>query len=129
MLPDRLSKGMTSLLPGTDHLATVIEYTVLSDGNFRPGNIYRAVVANKAKLVYEETGDWLEGKSPVPAIVGDVSGLKEQLLLQTEAIRRLKKKRREQGALELNTIEAQAVVEEDGLVRDLIIQRQNMARC
>ena len=60
---------------------------------------------------------------------GTFPGLEEQLLLQTEAIRRLKKNRREQGALELNTIEAQAVVEEDGLVRDLVIQRQNMARC
>ena len=54
MLPDRLSKGITSLLPGQDHLATVIEYTVLPDGNFRPGKICRAVVSNKAKLVYEE---------------------------------------------------------------------------
>ena len=40
----------------------------------------------------------------------------------------LKKNRREQGALELNTVEAEAVVE-NGLVRDLVIQRQNMARC
>ena len=129
MLPDRLSKGITSLLPGPDHLATVIEYTVLSDGNFRPGDIYRAVVSNKAKLVYEEIGDWLEGTSPLPQTVRNVPGLEEQLRLQTNAIRRLKKNRREQGALELNTIEAQAVVEDDGLVRDLVIQRQNMARC
>ena len=129
MLPDRLSKGLTSLLPGHDHKATVIEYTVLSAGNFQPGDIYRAVVSNKAKLVYEEIGDWLEGTSPLPRTVRDVPGLEEQLRLQTEAIRRLKKNRREQGALELNTIEAQAVVEEDGLVRDLVIQRQNMARC
>ena len=129
MLPDRLSKGITSLLPGQDHLATVIEYTVLPDGNFRPGDIYRAVVSNKAKLVYEETGDWLEGKSPLPGIVSQVPGLKDQLLLQAEAIRSLKKNRREQGALELNTIEAEALVDDDGLVRDLVIQRQNMARC
>ena len=129
MLPDRLSKGMTSLLPGQDHLATVIEYTVFSDGNFRPGEIYRAVVSNKAKLIYEETGDWLEGKSPLPGVISQVPGLKDQILLQAEAIRRLKKNRREQGALELNTIEAEAVVDDDGLVRDLVIQRQNMARC
>ena len=129
MLPDRLSKGLTSLLPGQDRRVTVIEYSVLADGNFRPGEIYRALVANKAKLVYEEVGDWLEGTAPVPRTVRDVPGLEEQLRLQTEAIRRLKKNRREQGALELNTIEAQAVVEEDGLVKDLVIQRQNMARC
>ena len=129
MLPDRLSKGITSLLPGQNHIATAIEYTVLPDGNFRPGDIYRAIVSNKAKLIYEEVGDWLEGKTPIPQTVSEVPGLKEQLQLQTDAIKRLKKNRREQGALELNTIEAQAVVEENGLVRDLIIQRQNMARC
>ncbi len=129
MLPDRLSKGLTSLLPGKDRLVTVIEYTVLTDGSFRPGEIYRALVTNKAKLVYEEIGDWLEGTSPIPQSVLDVPGLEEQLLLQAEAIRRLKKNRREQGSLELNTIEAQAVVEENGIVRDLVIQRQNMARC
>jgi len=129
MLPDRLSKGITSLLPGQDRQATVIEYTVLSDGSFRPGEIYRALVSNKAKLVYEEIGDWLEGTSPIPSAVREIPGLEEQLRLQTEAMRRLKKNRREQGALELNTIEAQAVVEDDGIVRDLVIQRQNMARC
>jgi exoribonuclease-2 len=85
-------------------------------------------VSNKAKLVYEEVGNWLEGNSPVPQTVREVSGLEEQIHLQTEAITRLKKNRRAQGALELNTIEAEAVMEE-GTVKDLIIQRQNMARC
>jgi len=128
MLPDKLSKGITSLLPGEDRMVTVIEYTVLADGNFRPGDIYRAIVSNKAKLIYEEIGDWLEEKIPIPQIVSAVPGLKEQLLLQSDAMKRLKKNRREQGALELNTIEAEAVVDE-GLVRDLVIQKQNMARC
>ncbi len=128
MLPDRLSKGITSLLPDQDRIATVIEYTVLPDGTFHPGDIYRAIVSNKAKLIYEEVGDWLEGKSPIPEAVSEVPGLKEQLLLQSDTMKHLKKNRREQGALELNTIEAEAVVEGD-LVRDLVIQRQNMARC
>ena len=110
MLPDKLSKGITSLLPGNDHQATVIEYTVLQDGRFHPGDIYRALVSNKAKLVYEEVGNWLEGNSPIPQTVREVPGLEEQIRLQTEAIQRLKKNRRTQGALELNTIEAEAVM-------------------
>jgi len=128
MLPDKLSKGITSLLPGQDHMAIVIEYVVLSNGDVRHGDIYRAVVSNKAKLIYEEVGDWLEGSSPIPRAVRDIPGLTEQLHLQTEAMQLLKKNRREQGALELNTIEAEAVME-GNLVRDIVIQRQNMARC
>lgn len=128
MLPDRLSRGITSLLPGQDRIAVVIEYMVLPDGSFQPGEVYRALVCNKAKLVYEEVGGWLEGTGPIPKKLQEVPGLEEQLHLQNEASQILRKNRREQGALELDTIEAEAVVEGD-TVRDLIVKRQNLARC
>ena len=127
MLPDRLSKGITSLLPGQDRVAMVIEYAVAPEGNFTPGGIYRALVSNKAKLVYENVGDWLEGTGPVPSAVRDVPGLEEQILLQAETTRCLRRYRFAQGALDLDTIEAQPIVE-SGLVRDLVVQRQNLAR-
>jgi VacB/RNase II family 3'-5' exoribonuclease len=127
MLPDRLSKGISSLLPGRDHAAVVIEYTVLPDGDVRHGDIYRALVRNKAKLVYEEVGDWLEGAGPQPRTVMEVPGMEEQVRLQMEAARRLRAFRMSRGALDLETLEAQPVVEE-GLVKALVIQRQNAAR-
>jgi len=127
MLPDRLSKGITSLLPGKDRKAIVIEYSVYPDGSFRPGGIYRALVSNKAKLVYEEVGSWLEGTGPVPESVGNVSGLREQILLQHETAQRLRHHRAQQGALDLETIEAEPVVEH-GEVRDLVLQKKNPAR-
>jgi VacB/RNase II family 3'-5' exoribonuclease len=127
MLPDKLSKGISSLLPGQDHLAVVIEYTVLENGDVLPGEIYRAVVSNKAKLIYEEAGDWLEGRGGIPEIIRDVPGLKEQIQLQNEVAQRLKTYRTEQGALDLETIEANAIVEGD-TVKDLVVQKKNMAR-
>jgi VacB/RNase II family 3'-5' exoribonuclease len=128
MLPDKLSRGITSLLPGHERMAIVIEYTVLPDGSVRHGDLYKAIVLNKAKLIYEEIGTWLEGKNPVPPAVNGVPGLEEQLRLQNEASKVLRGHRREQGALELNTIEANPVVEGDE-VKDLVIQKQNLARC
>jgi VacB/RNase II family 3'-5' exoribonuclease len=127
LFPDKLSRGITSLLPEQDRMAVVVEYSVLPEGSTRPGDVHRALVRNKAKLVYEETGDWLEGHGPTPRLVENVRGLKEQLLLQAEAMRRLKNRRIENGALDLDTLEAQAVLEE-GLVKDLVVQNQNMAR-
>jgi VacB/RNase II family 3'-5' exoribonuclease len=127
MLPDELSKGISSLLPGGDKRAMVIEYTVFPDGTVRHGDIYRAVVRNHAKLVYEQVGDWLEGTGPVPDTVMTMPGLKEQIFLQSEVTRRLRKRRMEQGALDLETLEAEAVME-NGKVRELVVQRQNMAR-
>jgi exoribonuclease-2 len=128
MLPDKLSRGITSLLPGHERMAIVIEYSVLTDGSIQPGDLYKAIVLNKAKLIYEEIGDWLEESSPVPQAVRNVPGLEQQLILQNEASKILRKHRREQGALELNTIEANPVVEGDE-VKDLVVQKQNMARC
>jgi exoribonuclease-2 len=128
MLPDPLSKGVSSLLPDGDRMTVVMEYAVLSDGSVRPGDLYPARVRNHAKLVYEEVGAWLEGTGEIPALVRDTPGLEDQLRLQLEAMRRLRKRRHEQGALELDTVEAEPLVE-DGVVRDLVVQRQNLARC
>lgn len=127
MLPDKLSKGISSLLPNQDCRAVIIEYTVLANGDVRHGNLYRGLVANKAKLIYEEVGDWLEGSGPIPRLIHDVKGLEAQVKLQHEAALRLKEFRTQQGALELETIEAEPVVE-GGMVKDLIVQKKNQAR-
>jgi exoribonuclease-2 len=126
LFPDRLSKGITSLLPGQDRMAIVVEYAVLPNGDFRPGEAYRALVNNKAKLVYEVIGDWFEGVTPVPQVVLDVAGLEAQLRLQLEASMRLKRYRMEQGALELDTLEPKVVVEE-GKVCRLVAPKKNPA--
>jgi len=127
MLPDRLSKDITSLLPDRDRLALVAEYTVLQDGICRPGEVYRALVRNKAKLVYEQVGEWLEGNGPAPSLVQDLPGLADQLSLQMETALRMRKERMDEGALDLETIEPQPVVVGES-VRDLVLLRQNMAR-
>ena len=126
LFPDRFSHGLTSLLPGGDRRAIVVEYAVLPDGSFRPGDVYRAQVLNKAKLVYEEVGDWLEGLGPIPPGVRDVPGLEAQIRLQVEASRRLKHYRMEQGALELDTLEPRTVMEGD-TVREVVVPRKNLA--
>ena len=79
MLPLKLSAGITSLLPGKDCLAMVVDYWVLPDGEIRYGTVSRALVENKAKLVYEQVGAWLEGKVPVPENVSIIPGLPDQV--------------------------------------------------
>ncbi|MDO8340186.1 MAG: RNB domain-containing ribonuclease [Candidatus Burarchaeum sp.] len=127
MLPDRLSKNLSSLAPEQDRLAMVVEFSVLRKGNVRPGKIYRALVRNKAKLVYEQVGAWLEGKAPMPHAITETPELKEQLLLQDEAALRLGKYRAEQGALELETLEARAVVDHEKVL-DLVVIEDDRAK-
>lgn len=131
MLPRELSENITSLLPDKDRLAVVIELVVETDGSVSRYDVYRALVRNKYKLVYENVGAWLEAKqsgvdhahlpqTPPAAIM-------EQLTLQREAARRLKDERLRAGALELDTIEARPVMQ-DGKVVDLTVTRKNLAR-
>ena len=127
MLPERLSTDLTSLQAKQDRPAIVVEFAVLADGNIQRGNVYRALVCNKAKLAYQEIGDWLEGKGSLSSRLSQITGLEEQLRLQDEAAERLKSFRMKQGALELDTIEANLVVQE-GTVTALEVPRHNRAR-
>lgn len=127
MLPERLSTDLSSLRPGEERQAVVIEFTVLKDGSIRQGPVFLAMVVNKAKLVYEEVGAWLEDRGPVPALIAEIPGLEEQVRLQDEAAERLKSFRMEQGALELESLETRAV-KEDGQVVALVLPQETRAQ-
>jgi exoribonuclease R len=116
MLPEELSTDRTSLLEdGKDRLAVVTEFVVLADGNLDDAQtkIYIARVLNKAKLVYERVGAWLEGHGDAPHGGPDIAA---QLKLQDEAAQRLRGLRHAHGALDLETIEASPVMQNDHVV-------------
>lgn len=116
MLPERLSTNLTSLNEDEDRLAVVVELVVDTEGAVRDGSIYRAHVHNHAKLVYEEVGAWFEGEGPAPEKLATVPGLLETLKLQETAAARLKERRHEEGALDLETIEPRAVMDGRSIV-------------
>ena len=103
------------------------EFFVRQNGSVRPGKIFRALVKNHAKLVYEPTGDWLEDKTPVPEEIMQIPSLHEQLFLQDEAAQRLHEFRMKKGALELETIEASPIIKDEMIV-DLVLKKKNRAR-
>jgi VacB/RNase II family 3'-5' exoribonuclease len=126
MLPEELSTDRTSLLPDEDRLAVITELLVDADGTLVDDatRIYTARVRNHAKLVYERVGAWLEeagGDAPPTKVIA------EQVALQDEAAQRLRRRRYEHGALELETIEARPVAR-GGKIVDLEVARKNRAR-
>jgi exoribonuclease-2 len=125
MLPRALSEGETSLLPGQERVAMVTEMVVRMDGSLDESQtqIFQARVKNTAKLIYEEIGAWLESGGEPP----QDSMIQEQVLLHDEAAQRLRARRFERGALELETIEARAVAK-GGRIVDLELQHKNRAR-
>ena len=109
MLPERLSTDLTCLAEDRERLSLVIDMTVTHAGRVSGADVYRALVVNRAKLAYDAVAAWLDGKDGPPARLAAVAGMKRQLQIQDGVAQALKRVRREQGALGLTTLEAQAV--------------------
>ena len=127
MLPQPLSYQATSLKQDEDRPALVISFRVLPDGSVDQEGVERAQVRNKAKLAYAGLADWLAGRAPVPERVQAVPGLSAQLQLQDRAAQALRARRVQQGALDLETIEARPVMA-DGEVVDLALLPDSRSR-
>ena len=128
MLPLELSTDLTSLVADDDRPAMVVDMEILADGEVGTADIYRALVRNKAKLAYHSVGAWLEGKGPLPDRAAAVAGIAEQIRQNDEAAQRLRQRRREHGALDLETLEARPVFTADGTLTDLATDPKDRAK-
>ena len=127
MLPERLSTDLTSLNEGEDRLAIVAQFDVAADGAISGFVVRRALLHNHAKLAYEQVGRWLSGEGRMPPALERSATLREQLQLQHEASRRLRRWRAQAGALDFESVEARPVVAH-GKVVDLAVVRRDPAR-
>ena len=127
MLPEKLSTNLTSLNEGEERVAMIVDIVVAADGNVKSGDVYRARVHNKAKLAYNAVGMWLQGESGPPDKVASIKGLTENLKLQDRIADKMRELRHQHGALDLETIEARAVIKDDQVV-DLRAEARNNAK-
>ena len=126
MLPDRLSTDLTSLGQNDDRASVVIEFVVAADGSIRSHDVYMARVSNHAKLAYNNVGAWLDGSATLPACGTQV--IQDQLRLQDSVAQELRAVRARNGALDLETIEAQSVVLPDKSVDIELVQKTRASR-
>jgi VacB/RNase II family 3'-5' exoribonuclease len=128
MLPEQLSTDMTSLVGGADRSSIVTEVIVNPDGTMKSTDVYSARLHNYAKLSYESVGPWLDNTGEIPPEVASVPKMDAQIRLQFEAAQHLRALRREHGALELETIQASPVIDNNGQVTELSVVERNSAR-
>jgi len=126
MLPEELSTDVTSLVDAQDRLSVVIELHVLASGEVDCHDVYVALIRNQAKLAYNSTGAWLEGRGPMPPAIAAAPGMEAQLRLQLDTSEGLRGLRKQHGALTFCSIEATPTVE-NGVVKDLTIRQHNVA--
>ena len=127
MLPERLSTDLTSLNPHQDRLAMVSEMVFNADATLNGSTVYHARVHNHAQLAYDSVSDWIEGKAALPAAAVAVPGMDVQLRLQDTLAQALGARRREEGALEFESMQPRAVFDGNRVV-DIRNQPQNRAR-
>ncbi len=127
MLPEKLSTDLTSLNFESDRLALVIEMVLAGDGSLQRSDLFRATVRNRAKLTYNGVAAWLQGHGSIPPEIARVSGLDEKLRLQDRMAQKLKALRHLHGALNLETIQARPVFDQDEL-KDLERETTNRAK-
>ena len=126
MLPEALSTDLTSLNEDSDRRAVVVDFVVSSDGSISSTSIYRALIRNRAQLTYNGVGPWLEGTQGPPAKVNGSAELEAQLRLQDEAAQILLEQRHRAGALNIDRVEAEAVIS-DGQVQGINTRKKNRA--
>jgi VacB/RNase II family 3'-5' exoribonuclease len=126
MLPEELSTGKTSLLENQDRLSVVVEFVVDGDGHVASSDVYRALVRNQAQLQYNSTGAWLENSAAAPPKVAASADLQAQLRLQSEFAQKLRSRRYENGALDLQTDEIYPLVLNTQVI-DVVNQQRNHA--
>ena len=111
MIPMELSAGATSLFEGVERKAVVVDMVVGADGTVGSAEVYRARVTNKAQLAYPSVGNWMDSGAATPPKVAQVARLEAQLRLQADIAHALRKTRLDNGALEIETVEARAVAD------------------
>ncbi len=127
MLPPRLSTDLTSLNEDEDRAAIAVDFVVESDGEIFSSEVSRAAVRNHARLAYDAVAMGLEGRAPLPGRAGESDEIGRQLRIQDAVAQKLRARRYERGALELETIEPRPLFDGDNVV-DLAVDKKNRAR-
>ena len=82
---------------------------------------------NKAKLDYPSVSAWLDGQAHPPAALMNEPALRAQVELHDRLARTLAEARRREGAIDVDTAEVRAVVDDAGQVTGLVAHRQDRA--
>jgi len=111
MLPEALSNGCCSLLPGQDRLAVSALIDCDAKGSVLAYRFTRTVIRSRERLTYADVNRLLEGD---PALIERYADLLPGLQRMAALAAKLRRLRMSGGSLELDVSEAQISVDEHG---------------
>ena len=120
MLPEQLSNGICSLRPDEDRLAFSVFMTFDSAGRMIARSFARSIIRSKLRLSYEEAMAIMK-RLPLPPRPGRLPGGTTSLLQACgELAAALRKRRFDNGALDLDVPEVEVVLDAEGRMTGLL---------
>lgn len=123
MLPEKISNGVCSLVPGEDRLTLSVLATLDEQGAVQDYRIVKGVIRSKARLTYGQVEELLSGGH----LPEEARFLEDDVRELYRLTRRLKAGRQEAGALDFDTREVKVDFDESGNLH-LIPIREGEAR-
>ncbi len=110
MLPETLSSGICSLLPGEDRLTLSVLATFTSEGNLTDTRIEQTVIRSRARVSYEQAQTAI-ARTPEP----DVEPFADDIRILARIRARLTQLRVERGSIDLDLPEPEVGLDERGV--------------
>ena len=115
MLPEELSNGVCSLVPGEDRLAFSAFLTFDKDGRCIARRFAKTLIRSSRRFTYEQVMSLIAGRSR-----GDMPKQESRTVLAISALaQQLRKRRFAEGALDLEVPESEILLDDDGCMTGL----------
>lgn len=111
MLPEALSTGVCSLVPGQDRYVVALELALDAQGNIVSSTVGRAVINSAQRLTYADVNQWKAGDLPLAAPVA------ESLSALWDVYEALAAQRRTRGQMDFDAPEPKTSLDEAGQVQ------------
>ena len=120
MLPEQLSNGVCSLVPGQDRLAFSAFLTFDAKGNCVARRFAKSVIRSKARFTYEQVMDVIAGRAVAPRPPSPTA--RKAILAINELAQQLRRNRFAAGALDMDVPEAQILIDEKGMMTGIEVR-------
>ena len=130
MLPEALSNGLCSLVPGEDRLAFSVFMTFDSDGKMVGRSFAKSVIRSKARFTYEQVMRVIDGAEPeldaksrkrASLFAPSPTKSASRIILGINALaRQLRAARFAEGALDLEVPETEVVLDAEGEMTGIV---------
>lgn len=112
MLPHELSNGICSLNPNVDRLTMTVFMEINKDGKVVNNEIHESIINSKARLIYDDVSDLLEGTDSKAE--EKLNLIKDELFMMKELMGILREHRDRRGSIDFDFPESYIEVDKNG---------------